>query len=95
MKEIMEQLKNEAKQNLPELKKISKDSTLYYKDMDLISKQILIELLKKAIEKIDRFDNPFEDDERDAMDQLCDCEFIFDDLVQEYVKDCEIWAEEV
>ena len=94
MKKIIEQLKNESKQNLPEFEKISKDSTKYYKEMNSISKPILIELLKKTIEKIDELQNPFEYDERDALDQLCDCEFIFENLVNSCIEDCELWLNE-
>ena len=83
----------ESKQCLPLLQKITKDSTHYYKQMNLISKPVLMLLLEHAIEKI----AVLEDEmyyEIDAMDALCEREFAFENLVSESVERCELWLEE-
>lgn len=46
-------------------------------------KDVLVELLTLAIQRIDDLDNGGEFDERDWKDCLCDKEFIVDDLFAE------------
>ena len=66
---------------MPKLKEILKDSSKFFAQTDLIDKPVLIELLEMAIEKIAILENENYYDE-DAMDCLCDKEFIFEDLVK-------------
>ena len=75
------ELRKESFECLPKLQEIIKDSCKYFAQMDLIDKPVLIELLEMAIEKIASFENENYYDE-DAMDCLCDKEFIFEDLVK-------------
>lgn len=51
-------------------------------DFNNLPKDVLIELLYIAVEKIDECENVCEDfeDERDWKDALCDKEFVVDDL---------------
>ena len=51
-------------------------------DFNDLPKDVLIELLYIAVEKIDECENVCEDfeDERDWKDALCDKEFVVDDL---------------
>lgn len=93
--EVEEKLRNRSKKCLPQLEEIKKSYSCYYKQPELIDKAALVLLLKKAIEKLDILDNgDFEIDERDAMDILCDQEFIFEDLVNEVIQDCKLFYNE-
>lgn len=62
--------------------------------MELISKEVLICLLNKAIDSIDGLQVDFEYDERDVKDLLCDKEFIFEDLITESIKDYELFVDD-
>lgn len=93
--DIEKELKEECEKCLPQLKVIDKKSDVYYKEMSLIEKPVLILLLDKAIDKIDELQNGGEYDERDAMDMLCDKEFIFKDLIKECIECCELFVEKV
>ena len=93
MKEIVEELKMESKQCLPELRAIKENSMEFYKDLKSISKPTLILLLYKAIENIDYMENGGEFDERDWKDCLCDKEYIFYLLVTQQIESCELFME--
>lgn len=92
-KDVHKQLVQESKQCLPILKEIAIKSDNYYKQMNLISKPTLIMLLEKAVEKIAELENKEIYYEVDAMDQLCDREFVFEDLVKECIEHCELFKE--
>ena len=86
------ELKKESIDCLPKLQEIIKDSCKYFAQMDLIDKSVLIELLEMAIEKIASFENENYYDE-DAMDSLCDKEFIFEDLVRSCIDFCQLFID--
>lgn len=87
------ELKEQSKQCLPELKEIEKDTDKYYKQLDLISKPVLMSLLEKAVEKISEIENKEMFYEMDAMDQLCEREFAFKDLVKASIEHCELFGD--
>lgn len=89
--DIAKELKEESKQCLPELKEILKDTDKFYKQLDLISKPVLIMLIEKAVEKISELENKGMYYEMDAMDQLCEREFVFEDLVKTSIEHCELF----
>lgn len=92
--DVDRELKEESKCCLPELKSIiTIGSDSFYKQFNLISKPLLELLLKKAIEKIAELENPNYYEE-DAMDELCDCEFVFEDLIKECIEHCELFSED-
>lgn len=72
------------------VKEIEEDATDYYFKLNDIPRDIIEELLKIAIVKIDELQNGGEYDERDAKDSLCDMEFIFEDIVKELQRDIEL-----
>lgn len=92
--DVDRQLREESKCCLPELKSIiTMGSDSFYKQFNLISKPVLELLLDKSIEKIAQFENPNYYEE-DAMDILCDCEFVFEDLINECIDHCELFNED-
>ena len=92
LEDVKKELQKESRQCLPELKVIVKDTDKYYKQLDLISKSVLILLLEKAVEKISEIDNKEMYYEMDAMDQLCEREFAFEDLVKASIEHCELFV---
>lgn len=92
--EIIKELQKESRVLLLELRKIKEDSCKYYKSMELMSKEVLICLLDKAIDTIDSLQVDFEYNVRDVKDLLCDKEFIFEDLITESIKDYELFVED-
>ena len=91
--DIKKELEEESKQCLPELKEIEKDTDKYYKQLDLINKPVLMLLLEKAVEKISEIENKEMCYEMDAMDQLCEREFAFEDLVKASIEQCELFGD--
>ena len=87
------ELRKQSQQLLPDLRLIHQDSLDYYKNLRVIRKPVLIALLYKAIEKIDELEFGGEHDERDWKDRLCSEEFIFDEIVQAQIEDCELFEE--
>lgn len=94
LREIEEELINESKKCLPQLKNIITNSDKYYKQMELISKPVLIMLLENAVEKIAELENKEMYDEMDVMDQFYEREFVFEDLVHLSIEYCELWVED-
>lgn len=93
IQDVHQELVKESKQCLPVLKEIAIKSDNYYSQMNLISKPVLIMLLEKAIEKIAKLEDEMYY-EIDAMDALCEREFVFEDLVKECIEHCELFMEE-
>ena len=89
--DVKRELEEQSKQCLPKLKEIVKDTDKFYKQLDLISKPVLMLLLEKAVEKISEIENKEMYYEMDAMDQLCEREFVFEDLVKESIEHCELF----
>ena len=77
---LFEKQKFENKDMVPQLREEFNEKAINFADMP---KDVLVELLEIAVWKIDELENGGEYDERDAMDQLCDAEFIVDDLFAE------------
>ena len=77
---LFEKQKFENKDIVPKLREEFNKKAINFADMP---KDVLVELLEIAVWKIDELENGGEYDERDAMDQLCDAEFIVDDLFAE------------
>ncbi|MBQ8749867.1 MAG: hypothetical protein IJZ29_05315 [Clostridia bacterium] len=73
--------------NKDELEKIKDNACDYYFKLEELSKTLLIALLQYAIYKIDELENGGEDDCRDWKDNLCDCEFIFYNLINQFSND--------
>ena len=92
---IERELKTQSRQCLPELKEIVKDTDNYYKEPNLISKPVLMLLIEKAVNKIAELQNKGMYYEMDAMDQLCEREFVFEDLVKESIEHCELFIGEI
>lgn len=74
---LFEKQKFKNKDKVQEYKKAFSDKQMYFDDMP---KDVLVELLEIAIERIDENENGGDFDERDAMDCLCDKKFIVDEL---------------
>ena len=91
---VEKELKEQSKQCLPELKEIIKDTDKYYKELDLISKPVLMLLIEKSIEKISEIENKEMYYEMDAMDQLCEREFVFNELIETSIEHCELFGDE-
>lgn len=72
-------LKTENKDKIAELRQAYSDKKV---DLDTLPADVLAELLWKAILRIDEKENGGEFDERDAMDCLCDEEYIVDELFE-------------
>jgi len=64
--------------------------------MEDLPKNIIVELLRKAVSKISDI-QAGEFDERDAMDVMCDNEFVFEELIKDLQSDIEtgIYEEEI
>ncbi len=90
--DVHKQLVQESKQCLPKLNEMIVDSTKYYKRMNLISKPVLMLLLEHAIIKIAELDDEMYY-EIDAMDALCEREFVFQNLVEKCIEHCELFKE--
>lgn len=86
----MEKLRLKNKDKVKQLKEDFGKNKIGVED---IPQDILIELFRFAIIKIDEWENlkqygyDFGDDERDWKDQLCDKEFIIDDLFDLLIED--------
>ena len=89
---VEKELKKQSKQCLPELKEIVKDTDKYYKQLNLLSKHVLMLLIEKAVDKISEIQNKDMYYEMDAMDQLCEREFVFEDLVRISLEHCELFT---
>lgn len=77
-----------------ELRNIKKNSTYYY-DLETISKPILILLLERAIAKLDTmsFNSLNKCDERDWNQRSRDLKVVFNNLINDAIKDC-AWSRE-
>lgn len=92
--EIEKKLKERSKICLPQLREIAKDYDKYFLDFDKIFIPTLSLLLEKAIDYIDELKNGGEYDERDIFDSNLDKEYIFEELVNNAIKDCKLWEGE-
>jgi len=90
--DVHNQLVHESKQCLPKLNEMIINSTKYYKRMNLISKPVLMLLLEQAVEKIAVLEDEMYYEE-DAMDALCEREFVFEELVKKCIEHCELFKE--
>lgn len=89
--EIEKKLKERSKVCLPLLREIAKDYDKYFPDFDKMIVPVLSLLLEKAIDYIDELKNGGEYDERDIFDMNYDKVYIFKELVNESIEDCNLW----
>lgn len=76
---LFEKSRFDNKDKVDEFRQAFRRKNLYFDDMP---KDVLVELLEIAIERIDEKENGGEFDERDWKDCLCDKEFIVDELFE-------------
>ena len=77
---MIEKVEFKNKEKVKQLREKFSHNQIGFQDMP---KDVLVELLTLAIQRIDDLDNGGEFDERDWKDCLCDKEFIVDDLFAE------------
>lgn len=77
---MIEKVEFKNKEKVKQLREKFSHNQIDFQDMP---KDVLVELLTLAIQRIDDLDNGGEFDERDWKDFLCDKEFIVDDLFAE------------
>ena len=77
---LFDKCKFENKDKVAQCREDFKHKKSYFDDMP---KDVLVELLELAVSRIDEAENGGENDERDWKDNLCDREFIVDELFEE------------